>query len=217
MIGAKQAAAPCDYGSKLSKTHGDLLLDPTEYRQIVDALQYCTLKAWHSLLCRQTLSTYACANLFLGLQLSEFYVISKALWILVSSMHPLHSHFRPFVILIGLQQVAFSLDKISSLGVLRNKMLSLGPAHKRNTDQWHWQLLIYIGYECYLENFMFQFFLLLHFGVTTLALLPLPQIWLFMPILKVKYKKGGVDLFIINFIHCFGLSNQNTFLLLLFS
>lgn len=64
MIGAKQAAAPCDYGSKLSKTHGDLLLDPTEYRQIVDALQYCTLKAWHSLLCRQTLSTYACANLF---------------------------------------------------------------------------------------------------------------------------------------------------------
>lgn len=75
----------------------------------------------------------------------------------------------------------------------------------------------YIGYECYLENFMFQFLLLLHVGVTTLALLPLPQIWLFMPILKVKFKKGGVDLFIINFIHCFGLSNQNTFLLLLFS
>jgi hypothetical protein len=43
MLGAKPAASPCPSGSKLSKFDGDLLPDPTEYRQVVGALLYCTL------------------------------------------------------------------------------------------------------------------------------------------------------------------------------
>ena len=43
MIGAKPYAAPCVAGSKLSSHSGDPLPDITEYRQIVGALQYCTL------------------------------------------------------------------------------------------------------------------------------------------------------------------------------
>lgn len=43
MEGAKPARSPCPFGSKLSKLDGELLPDPTAYRQIVGALQYCTL------------------------------------------------------------------------------------------------------------------------------------------------------------------------------
>jgi hypothetical protein len=43
MLGTKPAATPCSNGSKLSKYDGDLLMDPSEYRQVVGALQYCTL------------------------------------------------------------------------------------------------------------------------------------------------------------------------------
>jgi len=43
MLGAKPAVSPCSSGSKLSKYDGDLLPDPTEYRQVVGALLYCTL------------------------------------------------------------------------------------------------------------------------------------------------------------------------------
>lgn len=43
MTKAKPSKTPCISGSKLSKLEGDLLTDPTAYRQIVGALQYCTL------------------------------------------------------------------------------------------------------------------------------------------------------------------------------
>jgi transposase InsO family protein len=43
MVGAKPASTPCAAGGKLSRLHGDPLLDPREYRHIVGALQYCTL------------------------------------------------------------------------------------------------------------------------------------------------------------------------------
>jgi len=43
MLGAKPTATPCSSVIKLSKFDTDLLPDPTEYRQVVGALQYCTL------------------------------------------------------------------------------------------------------------------------------------------------------------------------------
>jgi hypothetical protein len=43
MFGAKPTTSPCSFGSKLSKHDGELLADPSEYRQVVEALQYCTL------------------------------------------------------------------------------------------------------------------------------------------------------------------------------
>jgi hypothetical protein len=43
MTKAKPSKTPCTSGSKLSKLDGDLLADPTIYRQVVGAFQYCTL------------------------------------------------------------------------------------------------------------------------------------------------------------------------------
>jgi hypothetical protein len=43
MTEAKPSKTLCTSGSKLSKLDGDLLDDPTIYRQVVRALQYCTL------------------------------------------------------------------------------------------------------------------------------------------------------------------------------
>jgi hypothetical protein len=43
MIEAKPSKTPYISGSKLSKLEGEPLIDPTPYRQIVGAFQYCTL------------------------------------------------------------------------------------------------------------------------------------------------------------------------------
>jgi hypothetical protein len=45
MLGAKPFSSPCLAGSKMSMADGDPLspIDTTLYRQMVDALQYCTL------------------------------------------------------------------------------------------------------------------------------------------------------------------------------
>lgn len=39
----KPVASPSSFGSKLSRFDAELLPDPFEYRQVVGALQYCTL------------------------------------------------------------------------------------------------------------------------------------------------------------------------------
>ncbi|KAF5443061.1 hypothetical protein F2P56_035653, partial [Juglans regia] len=43
MVGAKPYSAPCTSSSKLAASSGDPLPHAIEYRQIVEALQYCTL------------------------------------------------------------------------------------------------------------------------------------------------------------------------------
>jgi hypothetical protein len=43
MQDAKPAKSPSPFGLKLSKYDGHPLSDPTEYRQVVGALQYCTV------------------------------------------------------------------------------------------------------------------------------------------------------------------------------
>ena len=43
LIGIRPYRAPCVSGTKLSKFDGDPLLDPSEYRHTVGALQYITL------------------------------------------------------------------------------------------------------------------------------------------------------------------------------
>jgi histone deacetylase 1/2 len=43
MIGAKPLNCPSSSGTKLSSATGDILHDPTAYRRIVGALQYCTI------------------------------------------------------------------------------------------------------------------------------------------------------------------------------
>jgi hypothetical protein len=43
MLGAKPYVAPCTSGKKLTQLDGDPLLNPTAYRHIIGALQYCTL------------------------------------------------------------------------------------------------------------------------------------------------------------------------------
>ncbi|XP_062151932.1 uncharacterized mitochondrial protein AtMg00810-like [Alnus glutinosa] len=43
MIDSKPYRSPCLSGSKMSKNDGDLLPNPSEYRQLVGALQYTTL------------------------------------------------------------------------------------------------------------------------------------------------------------------------------
>jgi hypothetical protein len=43
MDGSKPSKSPCSLGTKLSKHDGEPLADPTTYRQVVGALQYCTL------------------------------------------------------------------------------------------------------------------------------------------------------------------------------
>jgi len=43
MLGAKLSVSPCSSNAKLSYFDGESLADPTEYRQVVGAHQYCTL------------------------------------------------------------------------------------------------------------------------------------------------------------------------------
>jgi hypothetical protein len=43
MIGAKLLNCPSSSGTKLSSAAGDILHNPTAYRRIVGALQYCTI------------------------------------------------------------------------------------------------------------------------------------------------------------------------------
>ncbi|XP_042954756.1 uncharacterized mitochondrial protein AtMg00810-like [Carya illinoinensis] len=43
MVGARPYKAPCVSGSKMSKFDNDLLIDPSEYHHIVEALQYVTI------------------------------------------------------------------------------------------------------------------------------------------------------------------------------
>jgi hypothetical protein len=43
MLGSKAARSPCSSGLKLSNFDGKRLVDPSEYRFVVGALQYCTL------------------------------------------------------------------------------------------------------------------------------------------------------------------------------
>lgn len=43
MGGAKPLNCPTTLGLRLSSTKGELLPDPTEYRRVVGALQYCTI------------------------------------------------------------------------------------------------------------------------------------------------------------------------------
>jgi hypothetical protein len=43
MVDSKPSKTPCTFGSKLSRYDGETLTDPTTYRQVVGALQYCTL------------------------------------------------------------------------------------------------------------------------------------------------------------------------------
>jgi hypothetical protein len=43
MIGAKPLNCPSSSGPKLSSVTGNILHDPTDYRRVVGALQYCTI------------------------------------------------------------------------------------------------------------------------------------------------------------------------------
>lgn len=182
MLGSKAARFPCSSGLKLSTFDGEQLVDPSEYRSVVGALQYCTLT-------RPDLS-FAVNQLRQHLQAptTTHWTAAKRVlrYLKDTANHGLLYSKGP------LQLQAFcdsdwagnpdERRSTSGFGVFlgncfvswgaKNSPWSLGQVLRPNIDSWPSLLLSSFGSACYLKSYEFPCLLLLFCGVTMLVPLP---------------------------------------------
>jgi hypothetical protein len=86
----------------MTKMDGDALPDPTAYRHIVGALQYCTLTRPDIAYTVNQLCPYIVPQQLIFKLQKEFSDISKGLQIMVYILHLDYSKYKPIVTRIGM-------------------------------------------------------------------------------------------------------------------
>jgi hypothetical protein len=166
MLGSKPYAAPCTSGKKFTKFDGDPLSDPTAYRHIVGALQYCTLT-------RPDIA-YSVNQFcqFLHCPTSIHLTEAKRVALFTCKLIVIQIGLATQLIEGVLVAMVCSSVHVSSHGNLRSNRLSLALVLKQNIDLWPLLLQSYIGYACCLKIWASLFLILLCCGVIIWGLLP---------------------------------------------
>ena len=121
-------------------------------------------------------SANTCQHLppFILLQLKEFFITLKALFIMASNSLMAHYHYLPTLMQIGLVTqmtkdplLVFSSiwDPMSLLGLLRSSLLYLDPPLSQSIELSHLPQLSYVGFELFLKTLVFTLLILQSYGV----------------------------------------------------